>query len=455
MMTDLTQYRMSAGSAAELTRAIEDAVAAGELSPGERLPSVRRLAADVGLSPVTVAASVAELRRRGIVVTEARRGTRIGSGPPIGAGAGVRPAPLAVPAGARDLSRGNPDPALLPDLRAALAQLDPPSRLYGEAADLPELLELARVQLHADGIPADSLCVTSGALDSIERVLTAHLRGGDRVAVESPGYAALFDLLRAQGLALEPVEHDDRGLLPERLAAALRRGASAVVLTPRGQNPTGAALDAERAAQLRAVLADHPGVLVVEDDHLGAAAGRELHTVAAQGAGADATRERWAATRSVAKTLGPDLRLAVLAGDAHTIARVQGRQQCGPGWVSHVLQRLVVALWQDPAVERGIRRAADTYAERRERLLALLARRGIAACGASGLNVWIEVADEAAVIAALLQRGWALAPGAPYRLGDRRPAVRVTTATLAADEATRLAGDLADALAPARRARSG
>src|SRR5689334_12716579 len=174
-MTELKQYRIAATNAAGLVRAIEDRVAAGELAPGERLPSVRRLAAEVGLSPVTVAASIAELRRRGVVVTEPRRGTRIGSGPPIGAGVRSGPGPLPVPAGARDLSRGNPDPELLPDLTATVRSLRLPSRLYGEAADLPELLELAREQLRADGIPAEAVCVTSGALDAIERVLGAHL----------------------------------------------------------------------------------------------------------------------------------------------------------------------------------------------------------------------------------------------------------------------------------------
>src|SRR5271169_4800550 len=64
-MADLKQYRMSAGSAAELVRNIEAAVAGGELAPGQPLPSVRRLAVEVGLSPVTVAAGLAELRPGG------------------------------------------------------------------------------------------------------------------------------------------------------------------------------------------------------------------------------------------------------------------------------------------------------------------------------------------------------------------------------------------------------
>jgi DNA-binding transcriptional MocR family regulator len=446
-MTDLEQYRITAASAAELVDRIEAGVASGALAPGQRLPSVRRLAADVGLSPVTVAAGLAELRRRGVVLSEPRRGTRIGSGPPIGSARAALP----VPPGARDLSNGNPDPALLPDLGRALARSRLPARLYGERQALPALLELAREHLHADGIPAEDVCVLSGAMDAIERVLGAHLRPGDRVAVENPGYAALYDLLRAQGLALEPVAVDDRGMLAAALQDALDRGAVAAIVTPRGQNPTGAALDSHRARELGGVLEDFPDTLLIEDDHLGPVAGCRLHTVSSEGA----RPRRWAATRSVAKALGPDLRLAVLAGDAQTIARVEGRQQCGPGWVSHILQSLVLSLWSDPDVHALVARASATYAQRRERLLAGLEREGVAAHGASGLNVWIPVQEEAGAIAALLQRGWVLAPGAAYRLAGGPRGIRVTTATLTEAEAARLAGDVADVLAPALAGRGG
>lgn len=443
-MTELKQYRIEARSAAELVRSVEQAVASGALAPGDPLPSVRRLALEVGLSPVTVAAGLAELRRRGIVITEQRRGSRIGDGAPVGSAR----VPMPVPDGARDISRGNPDPALLPDLARTLTRVTFPVRLYGEPSPLPELAALAGEQLRADGVPWEELCVVSGALDGIERVLQIHLRAGDRVAVENPGYAALFDLLRARGLALEPVAIDERGMRPEALRGALERGARAVIITPRGQNPTGAALDAARAGELRAALETFPTALVVEDDHLGPVAGTELHTTVAG-------RERWAATRSVAKALGPDLRLAVLAGDARTIARVQGLQQCGPGWVSHILQTLVVALWTDPAIHEQIARATATYAERRKTLLEQLERVGVRALGASGLNVWVPVPEEAAVTGALLQRGWVVAPGAPYRLAGSEPAIRITIATLREDEAGRLAGDLAEVLAPASASRSG
>ncbi|HEY7935132.1 MAG TPA: aminotransferase class I/II-fold pyridoxal phosphate-dependent enzyme [Solirubrobacteraceae bacterium] len=446
-MTDLKQYRINAVSASGLVSEVEAALASGALAPGQPLPSVRRLAVQTGLSPATVAAGLAELRRRGVVVTEPRRGSRIGEIPKIDSS---RPS-LRCPPGASDLSLGNPDPRLLPDLASALRSLDTPVRMYGEPAVLPALEDLARELLARDGMAGEWLCVTSGALDGIERVLGARLRSGDRVAVENPGYASLFELLRSRGMILEPVAVDEFGMRPEELAKALDRSAKALIITPRGQNPTGAAMTRERAGELRAVLDAHPDALVIEDDHLGEVADGPLHSLLSEGS----NPKHWAATRSVAKALGPDLRLAILTGDHETIARVQSSQAAGPGWVSHILQRLVLALLCEEGVRERVAHARETYARRREHLLNCLRERDIQASGRSGLNVWIPVAEESIVIAAMLSRGWLLAPGRPYRLADSEPAVRVTISTLTDSQAPRLALDLAHILSGGPRVRSG
>ena len=69
--------------------------------------------------------------------------------------------------------------------------------------------------------------------------------------------------------------------------------------------------------------------------------------------------------------------------------------------------------------------------------------------------MWVPVHEEAGAVGALLQRGWVVAPGAPYRLGDSEPAIRVTTATLGPAEARRLADDIAAVLAGTDASRSG
>ena len=438
-MNVLARYHVAGGGAREIAASVEAAVRAGRLVPGDSLPTVRDLAGELGVSPGTVAAAYAELRRRGLVVTAGRRGTRVRGCPPL-------PAHPVTPsrAGISDLGAGAPDPELLPALGPVLARLAPPARLYGEAPNLPELVELARGQLDRDGVPPGPVAVVSGALDGIERVLVARTRPGDRVAVEDPGYPPVFDLLATLGLTPEPVRLDRAGPARGALRRALEARAVALVVTPRAQNPTGATLGAERAAELAEVLDQYPDVLVVEDDHAGQVAGAPYRTLAAG-------RRRWAVVRSVSKTLGPDLRLAVLCGDQDTVARVEGRQLLGPGWVSHLLQATVAALWADEATGRLLDRAAAAYAARRVALLAALAGHGIDAVGDSGLNVWVPLPEEARAAAALLDGGWAVAAGERYRL--RSPtAVRVTVATLRETaEAERLAATLARALTPPRR----
>jgi DNA-binding transcriptional MocR family regulator len=411
------------------------------LRPGEALPAVRSLAAELGVSPTTVAAAFKSLRSRGLVVTRARSGAQVSWRPPLGG-------PLlgaSVPDGARDLASGNPDPDLLPDLTPVLRKIEPPRQLYGGDSTDPQLLELATAELGRDGIGAEDLAIVSGALDGVERALAAQLRPGDVVAVEDPGFAGLFHLLRALGLALRPVAIDARGMVPTALAEALEGGVTAVVLNPRGQNPTGASLDEERVAELRRVLDREPEVMVLEDDHLGPIAGAPRVTLTAG-------RSRWAAARSLAKSLGPDLRLAVLAGDPETISRARGRQAVGPGWVSHLLQRTAATLWEDSKVARGLERATETYTERREAFVTALAENGIGVESPTGLNVWIQVPDETRVVQALQADGWAVMPGAPFRL-QAEPAIRVTISSLQPAESPALAGAIASALRPSQRTR--
>jgi DNA-binding transcriptional MocR family regulator len=432
------RYWHGATGTEAIARAVERAVAEHAVAPGERLPTVRQLATRLGVSPTTVAAAYRRLAQRGIVTGHGRQGTRVSAGPALPA----RPPPT-VPAGAVDLVHGNPDPRLLPDLRAVLRRLDVAPVGYGDtAADVAELVDGFVAELGADGVPARRAVIVSGALDAVERVLAAHLRPGDRVAVEDPGFPRVFDLVASLGLVAIPVALDGHGPRPAALRQALAAGAVAVVVTPRAQNPTGAALDAPRARELRRVLDRHPAALVIEDDHAGWVAGAAEHTVCGG--------ERWAVVRSMSKSLGPDLRVAIVAGDAVTMARVRGRQAVGAGWVSHLLQDLVARVWGDRGCAARLDRAAASYAERRRALVDALAARGITAQGRSGLNVWIPVREEAATVAALAVRGWSVRAGERYRIRSA-PAVRVTVAALDAAQAARLAADLAETQRPAGR----
>jgi DNA-binding transcriptional MocR family regulator len=428
----LEQYRLSGSSAREIAASAEAAIRAGALAPGDRLPPVRELAARLGVSPATVAAGYAQLRRRGLVTGNGRDGTRVNPGPPASSRDYLRP-----PAGIRDLISGAPDPALLPAMPARPART---AGLYPGTAVAPRLRELGARQLTADGVDATHLAVTGGALDGIERVLSAWLMPGDRVAVEDPGHVVTYDLLTAMGLRLVPVPVDEFGMRPGGLERALSSGVSAVIVTPRAQAATGAAWDASRARELGDVLRAHPVAGLVEDDHAGPVAGVAGQT-------ACGAVPRWAHIRSVSKSLGPDLRLAVLAGDETTISRVTGRQVLGTGWVSHELQDTVVAMWGDDA---ALRAAAAEYTRRRTVLRQALAGYGIAMTGRSGFTCWVPVPDEDRVVAGLAEAGWAVAPGRAFRIAAA-PGVRISYATLESPDAPRFAAAFAAAMHPAPR----
>ncbi|MBK3625158.1 aminotransferase class I/II-fold pyridoxal phosphate-dependent enzyme [Streptomyces sp. MBT49] len=434
----LGEYRIEGRRAADISASIEAAVGAGHLEPGRLLPPMRELATELGVNPNTVAAAYRILRERGVIETDGRRGSRVRPKPATTGREFLR---VEVPQGVRDAAAGNPDTALLPPLAPAFAwaaaQGDREPVLYGHAPVEPELARAARAELDADGVPGGPVAVASGSLDAIERVLAAHVRPGDTVAVEDPGWGSLLDLVPALGLRTAAVGVDDDGPLPEQVRRALEAGARALIVTDRAQNPTGAAVSAARARALRDVLREYPSTLLVEDDHGHGIVDLPLHPLAG-------VTRHWAFVRSVAKAYGPDLRFAVLTGDDVTLDRVRGRQRLGPGWVSRITQRAVVRLWADGVVDAA--EVAGAYGRRRDALIAALAARGVEAHGRSGMNVWIPVTDETGAVARLLQAGWAVAPGARFRI-EAPPGIRITVSALDPREI----GDLADTVASAIR----
>ncbi|MBS2963023.1 aminotransferase class I/II-fold pyridoxal phosphate-dependent enzyme [Actinocrinis puniceicyclus] len=426
----VAEYEVSGARASDIAASIEAAITHGRLSPGTALPPVRELAAQLGVNPNTAASAYRLLRDRGTVETRGRHGTQVRERP------ATSPASrsLKLPAGTVDLSTGNPDPALLPHLSPRPVTRPP---VYGDPALDPALRRRAERVLSRDGIDAEHLACTFGTLDGIDRLLAARLRPGDTVAVEDPAWAQLLDLLAADRLTPYPVPVDDAGPDPQGLAAALAAGAKAFIVTTRAQNPYGAAVGADRARRLRAVLRDHPDVLTVEDDH-----GADV-TTGPPNTLAEATRH-WAYLRSASKAYGPDLRIALLSADPITHDLVAGRLRHTARHVSRIIQSTWSDALADHSTQRLVATAADLYAERRVAMISALRERGVQAHGSSGLNVWVPVPDESAALSALLAAGYAAAPGAWFRIRSG-PGLRITTAALD----PRRCGPVADALAGA------
>lgn len=411
-------------TAAEIFDSIRALTQVGSLKPGQELPTTRDLAATLGVNRNTVSMAYKRLAAAGIAVTQGRLGTLIRKQPDPGEQEGLLPgSPLA------DLGSGNPSPAWLPDIGAALTRRPYRPRLYGEATVDTEMEVLARQSLTGDCPEQFEVSLTSGAVDAIERLLTAYLVAGDKVAVEDPCFIGSVNTLRIAGLQAVGVPVDTQGMSAEGLEQALAQGAQAVIVTPRAHSPTGVSLSAARARKLRAVLARYPHVLVITDDHFSLMAATDYHDVISP------TAMRWALIRSVSKILGPDLRLAFVASDEQTAQRLRLRLAPGTNWVSHLLQDAVVACLSSPDVAMQLAQAREDYARRRELLAAALGAQGIAVTSpADGLNLWLPLPESSeSVVLALARRGWLVRGGEAFAVQAPAHGLRITVSTI--DEA--------------------
>lgn len=424
---------ITGSTAVEIADSVRAAHERGHLRDGAALPSVRALADRLGINRNTVIAAYRQLTRAGLVETRGRGGTRIADLAPVAQEGFAAGSVL------HDVGTGNPDPAWIPDPAAALHAVAGRAVLYGEPVIDAGLDAWSRPWMAADLAPADfRLTVTSGAVDAVERLLAQALTRDDAVALEDPCWLAGIQTVRLGGYRAVPVPVDAEGMSVRGLQAALDQGVRAIVATPRAQNPTGAALTAERAAALRAVLADHPYVLVIEDDHYSLLSQRPFHSIVGP------EHRRFALVRSVSKFLGPDMCLAVTASDPETADRLALRLSPGTTWVSHLLQRLAHAQLDDPAVLARIRGAGAHYAERNAAFAARLAAHGLPAVAGDGLNLWVELPVETRVVREqLMRRGWLARTGDEFMLrGAGSPHLRLTVHDLDDEAAARLAADV-------------
>lgn len=431
-------------TAAEIAASVRELHERGALRRGDALPPVRELAAQLQVNRNTAVAAYRLLAQAGVVVARGRAGTVI---------AGVEAVAqegFAADNVLRDIGTGNPDPGRIPDLSAALARAVGRPVLYGEPVIDPALQARALSWVRED-LPVHDvrITVTNGAVDAVERLLAQALLRDDAVALEDPCFLASIHTVRHGGYRAVPVPVDAEGMTVDGLRAALDAGARAIICTPRAQNPTGATLSPARAAELRALLADHPYVLVIEDDHFSMLSQRSYETLIGP------EHQRFALVRSVSKFLGPDMCLAVAATDPETADRLAFRLSPGTTWVSHILQRLVLAQLSDTSVLAEIAEAGRHYAERNELFAARLTERGLPTEAADGLNLWVDLPVEARLVAErLMRRGWLARTGDEFVLGDRRAPshhLRLTVHDLTADEADRLLDDLAEVAEAAGR----
>jgi DNA-binding transcriptional MocR family regulator len=420
-----------------IASAISRLITTGDLAPGDRLPTVRDLARDLGVSPATVSHAWQTLAAAGLITSRGRSGSFVRSMPREWMPRRYQGLDGSLEA-ALDLSRGTPDPALLPRLAPVLAtvELHADTTSYQAKPDIPELHDLLRATWPS---PVESITVTNGALDAIDRVLATLVRYGDRVIVGNPTFPPFFDLLDAYGLEAVGVPVDADGMRPEEFAAALGSGPSVVLLQTRAHNPTGASMSPERAERLAGILRRSrtaPHTIVIEDDHSGAISSAPDVSLATH------LPERVLHVKSFSKSHGPDLRIGALGGPRALVDRVVARRLLGPGWTSRTIQSILHALLTDADAVAQVDAARAVYAERRLALRAGLLEAGVDLPPGDGINAWLPVAEERSALVQLAAAGIRVAPGSPFLLGDAPPHVRVTVGVVPVESARAVARSL-------------
>ncbi|MCO6007973.1 aminotransferase class I/II-fold pyridoxal phosphate-dependent enzyme [Actinoallomurus purpureus] len=422
-------------SARGIASAVTDLIRRGEVPAGTRLPTVRGLATELGVSPATVADAWSTLRRHRVISAQRRRGTIV-VGPPsvphpvryerIGHFGGHLSVDLAIAA---------PDPALLPPLEKALAAAAHAERLndYARETITPRL---RRAVEPTWPFPAEAWLVAGGGYEGVQLACQTAALPGDRIAVEDPTGARLLDIFEALGAEVIPVACDEGGPIPAALAEALATNPAAFVYQPRAHTPCGHSLTRERAAELAALLAP-TSTLTVEDDGLGEASATPAVSIGEHLPG------QTVLIRSYSKSHGPDLRIAVLGGAEETIERVRVLRSYGTGWTSRILQDALAHLLEDADARAAVDHARTVYTQRRERMAEALAAQGVVTRNSDGLMLWVPVADESAALVTLAAHGVAAAPGSRYQVRPSAPHIRIATGQLPDDlESLRQLADL-------------
>ncbi|MFI5806776.1 PLP-dependent aminotransferase family protein [Streptomyces sp. NPDC051561] len=444
------------GKADWLARHLRKAIADGRLAVGAKLPPTRVLAAELGVSRGVVTEAYRRLTEDGHVEGRRRGGTTVvaapltssptPSAPKLPRGPGRHfgtAAPCAVFTGepgpeafdalraatARfDLTPGQPDLSAFPRTawlhaeRDVLAQLSSQDLGYGDPRGAPRLRRAVADWLARSRgvrvVPDDILIVagTAQALTLLHPVLRAH--GVDSVAVEDPGSLGTRQHLRNGGLITPPVPVDEHGLRVDALRAT---GASAVLVTPAHQFPTGVVTSGERRRELLGWAAD--GGLVVEDDY-DAEHRYDRPPVPALRSVLD---DRVCYLGSVSKLLAPALRIGWMVPPPRYRKELTDAKRFSD-LGNAVLPQLVLAhLMESGLLERHLRLLRGRHVRRRDAMIDALAAHlpGTVVHGAAaGLHLTVtyphEVPDTE-LAAAALTRGVKCQPLSWHRQLPGRP----------------------------------
>jgi len=355
-----------------LAESIGQAIAAGRLAEGERLPTHRDLADRLRVTVGTISRAYSEAERRGLIAGEVGRGTFVRR----------RSARYAIRPGGEpglvDLSANHPplldQPGLGESLEHAFLDLVKREELaavldYPADGGNPRDREAGARWIARTGLEraADDVLVASGSQHGITTVLATLLAPGDLLVTEElayPGLKAVAGLLHLKTLGL-PM--DGAGLRADAFEDACRTGeVRALYVVPTIHNPTGAVMPEARRRDIALIARAHDVVIVEDDIH--ALLPEERPKPLAVHA-----PERTYYLMSTSKTLMPGLRVSYLAAPSGMFARLAASLRA-TAWAAPPLMAALASAWIEDGTAEALllkrrRAAASRQARARERLV--------------------------------------------------------------------------------------
>ena len=417
----------------QLETGLRDAIRDGRLHAGERLPSSRELARELGVSRGLVQECYGQLLAEGYLDSRVGSATRVAPraypGAPVpGSAPGRAARPAAPPRLIADFRSGVPDLGSFPRgdwvwaMREACREVATADLDYGDPRGSRALREVAAGYLRrvrAAAADQDNLVVCTGFAQGLNLVLQVlNQLGVGRVAFEDPGYGDVETSTSVRSAGLDGTQAvrvpvDDLGV---DVAALEASGARAVVVTPAHQSPTGVVLAASRRHALVEWAVRHDA-FIVEDDYDSEFRYDREPVGVLQGIAPG----RVFTLGTVSKSLAPAVRLGwVIAPPALTGAVAEAKVLADRG-TSGLDQLALAALLRSGRYDRHLRQMRGTYARRRTALIEALDRHAPAvrlsglAAGFHAVGHLPVPADEEAVVAEARRRSVGLYGMAPFR----------------------------------------
>lgn len=422
----------------QIVAQIRDQIRSGALPPGSRLPSVRDMAAEHGLTHLTVHSAYSELQAQGLVESHVGRGTFVAwDGPRAVAKLSETPhhpewvedgfiANLLRAGGQDDVvsfAQAFPAPETIParELRRAaqIAMRRPGAFEYGPIQGHIELREQITTLLLARGVTAgpETMLVTAGAQQAIDVTLRACTEPGDTIVVEAPTYPGVLELAALRHLHVVGVPSDGGGIRVDALEAACAvHRPRLLYLIPTCGNPAGRTLAPERRASILR-LAEDRDFLIVEDDIYGFLSFDSPSPPALK---SDDGRDLVLYLTSFSKMLAPALRLGAIVAAPSLLPRLAAAKGSSDLVCSSVLQLALTEYLRQGLLTSHLATVTRVYRERCDVMVAAI-ERYMPGCRASepegGLSLLLQFPDgvSASNLASdALEAGVAIVPGQAF-----------------------------------------